>query len=470
MPHSPLRPVRPQAHARRTVAAAIAGGVLLTLTAPVGLSAPAGAVGLHAQSAASLVPVAKKKKKKKKKVHRPGPTTATATGVSGGIRISWRGVRYANRYRAKWAPSAWDTWPGGPFYVYGENGKSWLPGALRSAIHRVPTDAAHDSTMTAVPYGNPVFAQVLTGNSLKPKAHAARSKWVHAWPTLPTPAAGDPVRFGTYNLLLASDLPSRMPVEAKNIADHHLDIVALQEVGAYADEMAADVSRASGRTWAVADDSTSSEMHIIYDTAKFRVLGSGLLNDESGGTAIVNHKTGATLSTPWALLAPVASSTWSQPFLVVSAHFVPHLAADGTHQAANNRDTGQNATAVLSKIAILAKRLDLGADPVIIAGDFTSNNEVHGDAHPAQPTIVRAGYYDAMASLSRTGVAYSTVNKRAHESASPSGVGGRPDSIFLKGIQGSVSYVNVANWYGGQAKPPSDHNLVYADIRVPQAG
>jgi hypothetical protein len=61
------------------------------------------------------------------------------------------------------------------------------------------------------------------------------------------------------------------------------------------------------------------------------------------------------------------------------------------------------------------------------------------------------------------------VNKRVWQKRANSGLGGRPDAIFLRGFSngGSTSWVNVANWYGGYGKPPSDHNLVYADVVLP---
>ncbi len=112
-----------------------------------------------------------------------------------------------------------------------------------------------------------------------------------------------------------------------------------------------------------------------------------------------------------------------------------------------------------------------GSLPVIVAGDLRYGREPYGDPAgytPAQPTFVRGGYYDAMAARTKINTAYSVVNGGARQAPHPSGLGPRSDHILMKGIRGSQTYVNVANWsYGGSI--PSDHNLVYADIAIPRS-
>jgi len=90
----------------------------------------------------------------------------------------------------------------------------------------------------------------------------------------------------------------------------------------------------------------------------------------------------------------------------------------------------------------------------------------------SQPTFVRDGYYDAMASQSMHGQNYSIVNitggkPSAHQTPHPSGAGPRSDHILMRGIVGSQTYANVVDWsYGGVV--PSDHNLIFSDIMIPR--
>jgi hypothetical protein len=113
-------------------------------------------------------------------------------------------------------------------------------------------------------------------------------------------------------------------------------------------------------------------------------------------------------------------------------------------------------------------------DPVIVAGDQRYLREPFNDVPgyvEGPPTFVRAGYYDAMAAVRKTGIAYTTVNAinrlpSAQQKPRASGVATRSDYIMVKGFRGSNAYVNVANWSYGELVP-SDHNLVYADLTVP---
>ena len=54
-----------------------------------------------------------------------------------------------------------------------------------------------------------------------------------------------------------------------------------------------------------------------------------------------------------------------------------------------------------------------GSAPVLVVGDLRDTRRPWGERAgyvPAQPTLVRAGYYDAYASRSRVNGAYTTVN------------------------------------------------------------
>jgi endonuclease/exonuclease/phosphatase family metal-dependent hydrolase len=405
-----------------------------------------------ASSTAARRKQARKKAKRPKVLHLPAKPVVRGTPLTNGVRVSWGTTHNATRYRVKWSFAPWDYWATAARY------SSWVSGSTRSVNRGLTTDAAHDSTMTALPYANPVFMRVQAANRTR---LGFLSKWQAVWPQVPRPAAGDEVRFGTYNVMLAGqqDWAARFPVIAQNIASRGLDVVALQETGANGGSDVADkLSTLTGHPWMVASTG-STEGRIIYDASHYLLTDSGRLNDYSpSGQTIHSYRTGDEINLPWARLTPIGST---RSFVVVSVHFAPSNISGPNAQA--NRENGATARAVLAAVNGMSD----SSEPAVIAGDFAGGYGVWGDPNPAQPTLVRAGWWDSMASLSRSGLNYSTVNKLAPEAATPA-VAGRADGIFLRGIKGSSQYGNVANYYRpGTKLPPSDHNLVYSVFAVP---
>jgi hypothetical protein len=409
---------------------------------------------------ASYVDARKKHKKHKKRkravtvLHLPAKPAIRTTPLTNGVRVSWGTTHNATRYRVKWSFAPWNYWASAARY------SGWLPASARSLTRAVPTDAAHDTTMTALPYGNPVFARAQAANRTR---LGYLSQWQAVWPSIPRPAAGQDVRFGTYNVMLAGqqNWESRAPAIAQNIADRGLGIVTLQEAGpTWGTDLATRLTVLTGDTWLAAPPlDGDTEGSILYDASKFVLADSGRLNKYSpDDQPIHSYRTGAEIYLPWARFTPVGSS---RSFVVVSIHLAPSDISGPNATA--NRQTGESARAVLAAL----RQISDYSEPAVIAGDFAGGYGVWGDPHPAQPTLVRSGWWDSMASLSRSGVSYGTVNKLAPQTAAPA-VAGRADGIFLRGIRGSLRYQNVANYYmPGTRTPPSDHNLVWSEFQIP---
>jgi hypothetical protein len=388
----------------------------------------------------------------------PGTPSLTGSGTPGGVQFSWKYTPYASRYRVRWSPAWYGVWPGAANYIDRTSG-GWVGQTARTSVFTVPTRPAQGDNMLAVDYANPVFAQVEANNALRSGA-SHRSKWALAFPVPPTPQAGDPVRFGTYNTMVFPT-GARAAAVASNISSHGVTMAALQE----ADVKTANAVVASlGSNWrAVPSGSTAGvQQQILYRADKFTLRSSGKFD-------VPNPKSSAyPLQTPWARFTPVGTQYHtSQSFLVSSLHFA---VADGTSKLEQNRQTGQAAQTVMRSL----DSVNTGNEPVIVAGDLRYGREPYGDPTgytAGQPTFVRGGYYDAMAALSRTGSQYSTVNTgngkpSARQAADASGLGARSDHILFKGFRGSYGYTNVVNWATGGIIP-SDHNLVYADIAIP---
>jgi endonuclease/exonuclease/phosphatase family metal-dependent hydrolase len=374
-------------------------------------------------------------------------------GMNDAVRVAWRAAPGATRYRVKWAFAPWDKWPASTRY------SSWLPATTRAAILPLATNPATDRTMTATPYGNPVWSRVQSANGTRLGPWSA---WKVSWPGVATPQSGDRVRMGTYNVMLAgqSNWAARMGRIAQNIAANGLTMVALQEtLNTNGSDVASRLTSLTHHTWKVASTGRS-EGRILYDSSRYSISGSGLLNDYSpSGQAIHSYRTGATIPTPWARFKAIGSY---RSFVVVSIHFAPS-SVSGPNRTAN-RQTGDSARAVVAALGQLLR----SGEPAVVAGDFASGYQVWGDQNPAQPTLVRYGWYDAMAAQYKANVAFSTVNGRRTQRRAVT-TGGRADGIFLRGIRGTTLYKNVANYFmPGTRVPPSDHNLVYTDFQVPR--
>jgi hypothetical protein len=412
------------------------------LPATAALTAPAQASG---DSAARLTSVDR---------HRPTKPVVHTHTLTGAVRFTWSTSKHATRYRVHWAPAAYDQWPKSLAWFVDRTTGGWVSKYRRSSVKKVPTNAATDRTMTAMPYGNPLFGQVQANNARARRGATNKSRWVMGFPGVPGPGSGTKFRMGTYNILgSGANFDGRVAYIAKNIADHHLDVVALEEVRK--NNLARLLARL-GSPWTFAHNSTD-ELAVIYRSDR-------LVESGTGSTfPVAEAAKGSPLKTPWVPLAPAGGGT---RFVVVPAHFATTLSSDGSNQAKNNAQTGRSARSLIAQLSAAG----LAGIPTIVAGDFTSNHTRFGDITPAQPTFVRVGgFWDALTAQSKFGVAFGTVNKLAHQKRANSGLGGRPDAIFLRGFHygGTTSWVNVYNWTGGASLPPSDHNLLYADVVLP---
>ena len=380
----------------------------------------------------------------------PGVPVLSRASLPGAVQFKWGYTPYASRYRVRWSAAWYGQWPSAATYVNRTTG-GWVGQTARQSTYVVPSRPAPGDNYLAVDYANPVFGQVEASNGYRAGA-SQRSKWVAVFPTPAAPAAGDLVRMGTYNVKLFPT-GARAAQIASNISSHGVTVVALQEANtATADSLLGYL----GSAWSKAPSGTGTGQQILFRDDKFKLLSSGKFN-------VPNPKAPSSpLATPYARLGHVNPVQGSQNFHVVSVHFSEDARKSKLLQ---NRDTGLAANAAMNAINGFS-----ASEPVIVAGDIRYGREPYGDPSgyvAAHPTFVRAGYYDAMAAVSKTNTAYSVVNAGAHQVPHPSGLGPRSDHILSKGIRGSLSYVNVANWSSG-GSIPSDHNLVYADLRIPR--
>jgi hypothetical protein len=425
-------------------------------------------VGRTTQVSATANGERKKKKHKKHKKHKkaaaitrcwPGIPRLATTRVGGGVQFRWAGTSCTSRYRVRVSPAWYGEWPGSPAYT------PYVSGSGRSTVYRVPTTVKAGDGMLPVAYANPVFGQLEANNAYNTHRVAThKSTWVAAWPFAAPPAAGDPIRFGTYNVML-NPTGTRARAVAANIGSHGLSMVALDEA---TQDSARDIVSylnslypGSGWTFVNANGSNhaSPAQQVLYRTDHYALADSGvfsLANPKDSSAPVTSMYAGFQVREANGYLGPV--------FHVAPVHY-----SGGSHSSlAQNASTGGAAQVTANYL----KRL---SGPLIVAGDMRYGREPWGDRPgyvPAQPTFIRNGYYDAMASQSMHGQNYANVNSvngvpTARQKPNPSGLGTRSDHILLRGFKGSRSYYNVVNWsYAGTV--PSDHNLVYSDLNIPR--
>lgn len=398
---------------------------------------------------------------------RPGVPVLQATSAWGGVNYHWSGTKCATSYRLEVSPAPNGHWPGGPTYSV-QLGKS-----ARSARWLAPKAPRAGDGMVAPTYGNPVYARVVARNARNHHLSGIRaSRWVPQWPTAPKPTAGDPVRVGTYNVH-SEPRGARAVAVARNIGSHGLTVVTLQEAQQGAGT-AKDVVRALNRYYGSHWDYARTEVGIgnYNNTEKEIIYRTDLLQLDDAQLYMVYDHTHPIVQTQiyslYVSFRPVRrDGTLGGLFYVTPQHFTGTASGSWTQDAW----TGTDARLLIDRLQEIA-----GSAPVIVAGDLRYTLEPWGERSgyvPGQPTFVRAGYYDAIASQSRTNAAYSTVNGHngtpsGTQRPYPTGAGPRADYILVKGIRGSTRYVNVVNWsYKGLV--PSDHNLVYADIYIPRS-
>ena len=159
--------------------------------------------------------------------------------------------------------------------------------------------------------------------------------------------------------------------------------------------------------------------------------------------------------------ALLKSRATGKKFWAVSAHFDERHSADKATGARYNALRGRQAKAVLK----LLKKVNKKKYPVVFGADTnTWQNDKSGYA--GHDVMIAAGFYDTAAARVRVNAAYTTSNgfdptlkRNGH------GVGSHLDVVLVKGGKGGAS-----RWVNKLRNPdrnrPSDHNLVYADIKI----
>ena len=143
-----------------------------------------------------------------------------------------------------------------------------------------------------------------------------------------------------------------------------------------------------------------------------------------------------------------------QSFYFVSAHL--NSGNDGTTDALR----GRQAQAINAGI----RAVDRHGLPVVFATDANSSQTSKGVDAP-HSALLHAGWYNTIAAAQSVNVRYDSVNRfRLPEKPSAYGFGSMFDTIMTLGMPGADLFKQVLTGAPG----PSDHNLIFADVRLPR--
>lgn len=203
---------------------------------------------------------------------------------------------------------------------------------------------------------------------------------------------------------------------------------------------------------------------ILYDSSRYG-LKSACPDSSSGG----NYSATCTIVMPLmagdsedlrrrATYAEFADLRTGKRFFMVSAHLDQRHSANLSTERRLNVFRDAQVEAVVNRIASIntAKRV------VVFGGDINSWQSNQG-GNGGHDRLIRSGFYDSAAALTRINLQYSTVN-HFDTTILPNhdGFGARFDVVMVKGVQGAKRFENVTRRV--DSARPSDHNMVVADL------
>lgn len=355
-------------------------------------------------------------------------------------------------------------------------------------------------------------APVASANHLYYRLHAVNHTSAgdadRFWPYLQTVAVqpavpasdGVHLRAGTFNIRTARATTDsqtwleRVPAVAQTILDHHLGVLAMQELGpGRADGQTGTLQGHERQTSSLlrtlgslggeryklvrttpyvssGTDTGTQGMRILYDSDQYSLVTSCPETSPDG-----NYSPSCSIKLPLrstgdtendrrrAAYAEFEDKASGTRFYYVSVHL------DARHSSTVSTEKTYDAlrAAQIETTTAYLDKIDTEGVPVMLGGDFNTwqNNSVGYSAHDS---LIADGYYDLAASQQRKNIEYSTMNDfETTMTKSSSGFGSRLDVVAVKGAQGSSYWENVMKVTDDQR--PSDHDMVVTDVTLPMA-
>lgn len=277
---------------------------------------------------------------------------------------------------------------------------------------------------------------------------------------------GTQLRYGEYNVRVrSSDVPGhpwwrRQRLVAKRIARAHPAVVGLQELmpAMWTSQDGGIGLRAALRRTGVGSyrltrttsyyHSAPQDTRILYDATRVRMTSSCPQARPSCYLTLPDpqHRHIAA----YARFKDLASG---QSFYFVSAHL------NNGNDRATDTLRGRQAQAINAGIRAVNRH----GLPVVFATDANSSQTSKGVDAP-HSALLHAGWYNTIAAARPVNAGYDSVNRfRLPEKPSAYGFGSMFDTIMTLGMPGADLFKQVLTGAPG----PSDHNLIFTDVRLP---
>jgi endonuclease/exonuclease/phosphatase family metal-dependent hydrolase len=277
--------------------------------------------------------------------------------------------------------------------------------------------------------------------------------------------AGTELRFAQYNMrVAANDLPGhawkdRQHLIAKNIAKYSPAVASLQELmaGMWTDNQggvgldAALKQEGAGRYEVTRPTSywkdAPQDTRILYDPTKVTPVSSCPTDTPSCYIMLPDPK-----KKQIAAYMKFRDNASGQEFYFVSAHL----------NAGNDADTDALRGRQIDAMSEGIKAINTENLPVIFGADCNSSQVSKGVDAPHQ-ALVDDGWFNTQAAATVENDDVNSVNAFKTQSPSPYGFGSMYDTIATLNLPGATLWKQVltgAPW-------PSDHNMVFVDLRLP---
>ena len=283
-------------------------------------------------------------------------------------------------------------------------------------------------------------------------------------PGMAPTGTGSPIRVASYNIRTdkgeSGELGwiNRVPHIVQQIEDRKPGIVLLQElyspmvprfVATLADH---DMNHyALNRETALKSglaDEKKLQNRLLYDATKYEMVDECDTSTTSTDCHIIwPSDTGPDYS-PYVRMRDLATG---QEFYVLSLHLPNGAALDGVRHKAMD--------AIVEELA----KVNTDSLPVILGGD-TNSSQLRTGVRP-HDVLMESGFYDTASTVDHVNPEFGTANDFEYQEPSAFGISPRIDLIATHGMPGSARFVNEVI---KQGKPfPSDHNMIWADLRLP---
>jgi len=208
------------------------------------------------------------------------------------------------------------------------------------------------------------------------------------------------------------------------------------------------------------------DARIVYDTTKFKLVSDcdnsveyGDPDQEKTCSIELPTREGKRQFAGFARFEVIDGPSAGQQFWFVNSHHSP----GGTRDTEVLRAKQSEAIAK----AMDEKNADLGL-PIIFTAD-TNSFQAAPFGNNARVAMLDAGYYDTASAAQLVNTRYNSVNAYVSpQQASANGFGTRLDVVMTKGLPGADLFkIVMTDGQPGFSDYPSDHNMVYAEFRLP---